>query len=431
MFTAGHIKRSIKQTALLVLALVVGLTSNAQQAELRTDEECGCELFFIDGIQTFRQGDLFGFRLEDGTELVPAIYSYVDRFHNGYCKVYLENEKCGLIDRTGREVVPCIYDDVLYPAEGRVVVVQDYAAGYCDLQGNEIVKPQYPQGASFSCGAAAVQLSNGRCAFIDTLGRQLFGRTFDNVRPFNEGYALVREDGHWGVLDRNGHLTLPTQFESVTENKKGLFLAGKIHRMALYDYNMKPLTDTVYSGTLGTSEGRVSVVRNGKYGFVDRTGREVVPCIYDETGLFQQGRTLVRLGDRYGIVDTTGRIVLPIEYANTHGRGFKYTYFDGRALVEKDGHLSFVDLEGRLILPMVLEDAYQFSDGLAAVKHNGLWGYIDTAGDIFMPCIFDIASPYQWGRAEVVYNGQVSKVDRKGRCVKNCNGIIAWREQKE
>ena len=397
------------------------------------DEECGCELFFIDGIQTTRGSDgLFGFRRADGTEITPNMFKYVDRFHNGYCRVYIDEGQCGLIDRTGREVVPCIYNGMEYPSEGRIVIFRDSHVGYCDMLGHEVITPIYIQGASFSNGCAAVQLDNGLCAFIDTLGNLLFGRTFDNARPFHHRFAAVRENGLWGMIDRDGNIALTLSNASITENTDGLFLAGSVGHMALYDSRMRPLTDFIYSGSLGQSEGLLSVVRNGQYGFVDTTGREVVPCIYDETGLFNEGRALVRKGDRYGIVDTAGHIILPIEYDNSRRiKGFLYTYYDGRALVEKDGHVSFVDLYGQPIMPFVLDDAYHFSNGLAAVKKDGAWGYINTSGEIYMPFIFDLASPYSYGRAEVVFQGHVSKVDLKGRCVKNCNGIIAWREWNE
>ena len=430
------IQQSLLRLWFVAMALLpcVFSTAQAQEAYFVDDEECGCELFFIEGIQTTRGHDgLFGFRLADGTEIVPPTYKYVDRFHNGYCRVYLDEGQCGMIDRTGALVVPCIYDGMEYPSEGRIAVFRSSHVGYCNLQGHEVIPATFAQGANFSCGRAAVQLPSGHCAFIDTLGRQLFGRTFDNVRPYHHGYAAVLLSGLWGMIDTAGNTALPTAFPAITENTGTLFLAGSMGHMAVYKTGTRitKLTDTVYSGTLGFSEGLISVVRGGHFGFVDSTGREVVPCIYDETSLFAEGRIMVRIADRYGIVDTAGRIILPLEYQRGPSRGNPYTYHNHRALVARDGLLSFVDLDGNPILPFSLQDAYAFSDGLAAVRFGGAWGYINTDGDIYIPFVFDIASPYSYGRAEVVYNGHVSKVDLKGRCVKNCNGIIAWREFNE
>ena len=106
-------------------------------------------------------------------------------------------------------------------------------------------------------------------------------------------------------------------------------------------------------------------------------------------------------------------------------------YYDSLALVEKDGKLGYVDLDGKLVIPFYFEEAFQFSEGLAAARFQGMWGYIDTHGDIFMPFIFYAATPYKYGRAEVIYQGAARKVNRKGKCVRNCNGIIAWRNWQE
>ena len=316
-------KTGYRSWVMVVLLLCISNVSQTQEAYFVDDEECGCELFFIEGIQTTRGHDgLFGFRLADGTEIVPPTYKYVDRFHNGYCRVYLDEGQCGMIDRTGAIVVPCIYDGMEYPSEGRIAVFRSSHVGYCDLEGREVIPAIFPQGANFSCHRAAVQLPSGQCAFIDTLGRQLFGRTFDTVRPYHHGFAAVLHSGRWGMIDTAGNTALPTVFPAITENIGTLFLAGSLGHMAVYKVTTSPsdkaakstqplshtatqliqITDTVYSGTLGFSEGLISVVRNGHYGFVDSSGREVVPCIYDETSLFAEGRTMVRIADRYGIV---------------------------------------------------------------------------------------------------------------------------------
>ena len=67
----------------------------AQQVEYVDDEECGCSLVFVDGIQTTQDGDRFGFKRSDGTVIAENIYRYVDQFHGDYCKVYLDDRQCG------------------------------------------------------------------------------------------------------------------------------------------------------------------------------------------------------------------------------------------------------------------------------------------------------------------------------------------------
>lgn len=422
-------------TTVLLTLCIYALPLAAQQIEYVDDEECGCELVFVDGIQTTTDGEFYGFRLADGTVIVPNIYRFVDNFQGNYCKVYRDYGQCGLIDRDGNEIVPCIYDEVGYPSDGRIKIQKDKLYGYLDMQGNMVVEPQYISAGDFSEATAPVMLLVDSfftsCTFIDTLGKQLFPPIYENLLPFNEGYAIVMRYGRWGMIDHTGREVLPTRYEQITANQDGLFFAGDPDGWALFDYSFKPLTPFIYTWTSGLHNGRIGVMRDGHYGFLDREGNEVIDCSYDETGIFRLGRTMAVRDGHYGIIDTTGDIILPLEYDNNTPNGRKYMYFDSLALVERDGKLGYVDLDGKLVIPFYFEKAFQFSQGLASTCFQGRWGYINTHGDIYIPHVFDIASPFEWGRAEVVYNGNVSKIDITGKCVKNCKGIIAWRSPKQ
>ncbi len=417
-----------------VLLSLLPWVMQAQEVRILEDESCGCDIVLVDGIETTREGDRYGFRHEDGTVIVPNIYLYVGTFKDGYCKVMYSLDSVGLIDSTGFEVVPCRYDDVEMPSGGRVRVYKGGFYGFTDMLGEEVIPLKYYMAESFSEGYAPVYLLDDkgpRCFFVDTLGQPAFDSYYEAAKPFASGLAAVFRNKHWGLIDHTGREVLPVVYDQLTLPFDTLFFAGTAEGMALFDRRMQPLTPFVYYSGGEMYDRRILVLRDDHYGFLDPSGKEVIPCIYDETGIFRLGRTLVRIGEHYGIIDTSGRVVLPIEYEERTPKGRKYMYYDSLALVEKDGRLGYVDLEGKLAIPFYFEEAFHFSEGLAAVKYNGMWGYINTHGDIYMPFVFDIATPYQYGRAEVIYNGIVRKVNRKGKCVRNCKGIIAWRDWEE
>lgn len=417
---------------LILLSLLLSLPLSAQEARYDYDDQCGCDIFYVDGIETTRDGDRYGFRRDDGTVIAPNIYLYVGQFLNGYCKVYLEENRCGIIDRDGHQIVPCLYEAVELPSEDRVLVYRDGLFGFCDLFGDLVIPLQYLQAGSFSEGLAPVLLpvdsNRSACTFIDKKGKQLFPPRYENLQPFSCGHALVCKDSLWGLIDRRGRIVLPTLYPKMTTLfADTLFFAGSDEGMALFNASMHPLTPPVYIWNSGLSDRRIAVRRNGKYGFIDSRGREIIPCIYDEVSPFFDARAKVRIGDSYGIIDTTGRIVLPLEYEDTSPKSTKYILCDGLALIEKNGHFGFVDREGRVVIPICFQDAYQFSEGLAPVQYNGRWGYLDTRGNAQIPFVFDLASPFEWGRAEVYYQGTPHKIDLSGRCVKNCKGIKLWK----
>ena len=74
--------------------------------------------------------------------------------------------------------------------------------------------------------------------------------------------------------------------------------------------NWRGKYDMVYPFSKGLAEVRL----NDKYGFVDKTGKEVVPPKYDYVGEFYKGLAPVKLNDQWGLMDTTGKEILPCVY---------------------------------------------------------------------------------------------------------------------
>jgi len=59
---------------------------------------------------------------------------------------------------------------------------------------------------------------------------------------------------------------------------------------------------------------RFRIKRNGKYGFIDKAGNEVIPCQYEKSGVFSDGRAWIRVGAKYGYIDQSGQVVIPCKY---------------------------------------------------------------------------------------------------------------------
>ena len=423
----------MKRILALSSFLFILLALHAQEkVEYIDDEECGCELVFIDGIQTTQDGELFGFKREDGTVIVDNIYMFVDHFHGPYCKVYHNYDSCGIINRDGEEIIPSIYNDVSYPTDGMIMVVKDGRYGYFDTLGNQRIPFNYLAGSSFNEGLAVVAVNIDsnfiQYGFIDQNGTFVIEPQYDYAYPFYEGFSVVKKYDRYGMIDRNNKEVFPIKFEILTSMFQGRVFAGDNDGLAMYDNHFRQLTEPVYTYLVGRTENRILVMRDSKYGYLDENGREVIPCIYDQAGLFKEDRSYVSLNGKWGIIDSKGKAILPIEYDNSGYRAEAYIYHDGLALIEKNQRYGYCDMEGRPVIWPCFENAYQFADSLAPVQ-LGKWGYINTHGDFFISPIFDMASPFEYGRSEVVYFGEIHKMNTEGRCVKNCkNAPRSWRK---
>ena len=61
-----------------------------------------------------------------------------------------------------------------------------------------------------------------------------------------------------------------------------------------------------YDDAYNFSEGLALVKLNGKYGYIDKQGNEVIPLKYDYANNFLEGLALVRLNGKYGYIDKQG-----------------------------------------------------------------------------------------------------------------------------
>ncbi|MCH2247882.1 MAG: WG repeat-containing protein, partial [Crocosphaera sp.] len=196
-----------------------------------------------------------------------------------------------------------------------------------------------------------------------------------------------------------------------------------------------------------------------KYGYV-KNGKVVIPFEFDYAAIFEDGVAQVVKNGRVGYIDTTGKIVIPFEVENNSLKRFR----EGLAAVKKDGKWGYINKIGKLVIPYQFDEAKEFSEGLAQVSYhekedgkttyihdvgyinkkgeviipfefsygqyfsNGLapvqqynqelggykYGYINKTGRWVIPCQFDFAQPFHNGFAEVTIN----------RSFKQCVGAI-------
>lgn len=54
--------------------------------------------------------------------------------------------------------------------------------------------------------------------------------------------------------------------------------------------------------------------KDGKYGFVDKSGKIVIPLLYDNVWSFSEGFAGVMRDEKWGYVNTAGEETIPLQY---------------------------------------------------------------------------------------------------------------------
>lgn len=110
----------------------------------------------------------------------------------------------------------------------------------------------------------------------------------------------------------------------------------------------------------------LKVNKNGKWGFKDREGKQVIDTIYDEV----------------------------------------FSYKEELCCVQKDELFGFIDRNGAEVIPMVYSCATSFSEGLACVFKGEKCGYINTKNEIVVSFNFDAGTPVVDGECRVKKEGR-------------------------
>jgi len=256
----------------------------------------------------------------------------------------------------------------------------------------------------------------------ETLSYQIAPQ-YDAGAPFVDGLASVMKDGKWGYIDDLGNPITSFKYDLAHEFKDGLAVVGvrngSTSKFGIIDRKGKELTGLVYDDAVVAGNG-YAVVRvrgkssnvwvDGKAGLVGQQGLIAEP-IYEEINPPSNGAILVKKDGKYGYLDATGKKLTNISF------NYAYVFSDGYGLVQTDKETGFIDTSGKLVYarPSSSYSYNEFSEGLAKISVNGKYGYIDTYGTMVIAPKYDEAWYFNQGLSYVMINGKSGYIDRTGK----------------
>ncbi len=174
----------------------------------------------------------------------------------------------------------------------------------------------------------------------------------------------------------------------------------------------KPKTTKSYDYVYCFFEGLAGVKLNDKRGFIDRTGKEVIPLKYEYSLYFSNGIAPVKLNGKWGFINKKGKMVISPKYDDAR------TLYNGLALVRLNDKYGFINKTGKVVIPLKYDSAYSFEEGLAPVKLNGKWGFVNTSGKMVIEQKYDNVDPsFNDGLVGVALNRRWGVIDKTGKVV--------------
>jgi hypothetical protein len=141
-------------------------------------------------------------------------------------------------------------------------------------------------------------------------------------------------------------------------------------------------------------------------GFIDQTGKIVVPAILGSTeGHFQDG--LLNITGFDGVyLDTTGKRAFETKLF----RGWDFSEGLAVAMAESGGKWGYINTKGEFAISPRFASSqrdyvWPFQDGLAKIEVGGRFGFIDHSGEFVIPPTFLEADSFHGGMARVIVDG--------------------------
>jgi hypothetical protein len=296
------------------------------------------------------------------------------------------NGKYGFMDRSGKTVITPQFDGVFGFSEGLAYVRVGTKYGYINTKGVLVITPQFDDAMPFRYGRAAVKLCCGfwfpqkpgdRYGFIDKDGKYICSPDFSWVGQFSGDLAPVRTAG--GVIafvNRSGKVVMSGKFDNLrpTGFTAGLAPAASNGKWGFIDTTGKWVIDPQFENALDFADGPAPVMVGGRWGYIDQKGTFVVNPQYDSGGEFFEGLAVFRQGDKLGLIDTKGRVVVDAKFL-LFGQ-----FSEGLAPVQTEDGWGFIDRTGKMVVSPQFDSANSFQNGLARVTALGKEAYITTAG---------------------------------------------------
>ena len=325
---------------------------------------------FSMGVAPVKKNSKWGFIHKDGSYLIEPAFEDAICFSECYAKV-MKNGKWGFIDIIGRWVIDPVFDDVGSFREGLAyfsIYSQNQGRyGFIDTTGKIVIPQELYRASNFSEGLAACE--KDRKMYIDIKGNvKIDSPTNGTHHDFSEGLARVGQSSRYYFIDKLGNIVIDLRCDIIKSLMKNCGEVGDFHEGLAWFEDFSDHSDKYGKRGYIDKTGKIIIEPSNTKAFdfseelarvekwvgtgeplrryINKTGKIIIDLKSDftDSGNFSEGLTFVRRNGKYGYIDKTGKIVIKpqFEWPSDFSEGFAY--------IKKNGKYGFINKSGKILI---------------------------------------------------------------------------------
>jgi len=277
-----------------------------------------------------------------------------------------ENKKWGFCDLSGKIVIPCKYTLVLFFKEGLAAVKYNGKWGYVDSKGQAAISFRYNGAKDFSEGLAAVKSGN-KWGYINKKGSLIIKPSYSWAGHFTEGYSKIKHSSNFiRLINKKGQMVFHKQ-----QIKQGnRYINTTMDHFDNFSEGMAPVSKLIHYTEEKRSDGKIVMKGRQSWGFIDSSGRLVIPPQFAEVRPFKNGLAPAQDEESYkwGFIDKSGKWFIKPQWDNA------WSFSNGLAHVENREYTDGKSHKWHMSQP-----------GFRVNQFRSINGYINTSGKYIIP----------------------------------------------
>jgi hypothetical protein len=300
---------------------------------------------------------------------------------SGKCLVIYKQSKAGLIDSDGNLIIDTKYKSINFINKD-TIKVRSFPIWKVHDRFNKTIA-EYTADSMKIPGSLAYDLFvNGKMEKLihpEWLKQELVTEDQDQkvLAASPDPYRFVKINNKISVENLDCNLIVPPNYDSIRYiGSDSIFMVYSKKKAGIRDKDgseLMPMTEK-FQKIFNFHNGRAKVLKDGRYGFIDRLGNIHISPQYPDAYDFSENAVAVVIAGKWGFLDKDENIIVQPFYQEV--KNFKH----GTARVKEKNKWFFVNNEGRKITTTPYDEILESDNRKWLLVTKGKFGLADTSG---------------------------------------------------